>query len=157
MTLSESSTLLKRFRSNPWKFQQTFATPHRNLEAFVAEVVSASHPCESGCLTLDQVPFEPTNLMGLLNSHSISPQYGHGWSITAVGQEEVEAVLYAAFRDAADFIFVPKPSPFAVFADHDDYTTFYAQTRSNLNRVVGGLSRRGFETVQHYERPRPRR
>jgi|SRR5262249_9647243 len=157
MTLSESPALLKKFRKTPWKFQQTFITPHRNLQHFVAEVVSTCLPCQSGCLTLDQVIFEPTNLISLLNSHSIPPQYGHGWSITAEGKHEIEAVLYAAFRDTVDFVFVPKPAPFAIFADHDDFTTFYAHTRSNLNRVAEALTRGGFETVHDYQRPQSRR
>jgi hypothetical protein len=156
MTLSESPALLKKFRKTPWKFQQTFITPHRNLQHFVAEVASACLPCQSGCLTLDKVIFEPTNLISLLNSHSIPPQYGHGWSIAAEGKHEIEAVLYAAFRDTVDFIFVPKPAPFSIFADHDEFTTFYAHTRSNLNRVAKALTRGGFEAVHAYQRPQSR-
>ncbi len=157
MTLSESPAFLKKFRKTPWKFQQTFITPHRNLQHFVAEVVSACLPCRSGCLTLDQVILEPTNLISLFNSYSNPPQYGHGWSITAEEKHEIEAVLYAAFRDTVDFIFVPKPTPFAIFADHDEFTTFYAHTRSNLNRVAEALTRGGFETVPGYQRSQPRR
>jgi hypothetical protein len=156
MTLSESPELLKKFRNTPWKFQQTFITPEKNLETFVAEIVSANS-CESGCLTIDQIIFEPKNLVSLFKSHSIPPQYGHGWSITAEGPAEIEAVLYAALRDWVDFTFVPKPSPFGIFADHDEYTTFYSHTRANLNRVVEALSLRGFTPVPDYKRPRPRR
>lgn len=156
MTLSESPELLRKFRNTPWKFQQTFITPEKNLETFVAEIVSAS-PCQSGCLTIDQIIFEPKNLVNLFNVYSIPLQYGHGWSITAEGPTEVEAVLYAALRDSVDFTFVPKPSPFGIFADHDEYTTFYAHTRANLNRVVEALSLQGFKTVPDYQRPRPRR
>jgi hypothetical protein len=157
MTLSESPEFLKKFRKTPWKFQQTFITPHRNLQHFVAEVVSGSLPCRSGRLTLDQVIFEPTNLISLFNSYSIPPQYGHGWSITAEERQEIEAVLHAAFRDAVDFIFVPTPARFAIFADHDEFTTFYAHTRSNLNRVAEALTRGGFAAVHHYRRLQPRR
>ena len=102
---------------------------------------------------MDQVIFEPTNLISLFSGYSILPQYGHGWSITAEGRHEVEAVLYAALRDAVDFIFVPKPALFAIFADHDNFTTFYAHTRSNLNRVAEALTRGGFESVHDYQRP----
>jgi hypothetical protein len=157
MTVSESPAFLKKFRKTPWKLQQTFITPHRNPQHFVAEIISACLPCRSGCLTLDQVIFEPTNLINLFKSYSISAQYGHGWSITAEGKHETEALLYAALHDAVDFIFVPKPTPFAIFADHDEFTTFYAHTRSNLNRVAEALTRGGFEAVPGYQRPQPRR
>jgi hypothetical protein len=30
-----------------------------------------------------------------------------------------------------------------IYADHDEYTTFYANTRSNLNRVVEALVAQG--------------
>jgi hypothetical protein len=93
MTLSESPASLKRFRKTPWKFQQTFITPHWNLQTFVAEVVSACQPCQSGCITLDQIILEPTNLISVFTSYSISPQYGHGLSITAEGRYEMESVL----------------------------------------------------------------
>ncbi len=124
---------------------------------FVEEVVSACHACQSGCVTLDQIVLEPKNLIGLFSSYSIRPQVGHGWSITAEGRQEMEALLYAAFRDPIDFIFVPKPAPFAIFADHDEFATFYAHTHSNLNRAVGALTRTGFEAVHDYERPQPRK
>jgi hypothetical protein len=34
-----------------------------------------------------------------------------------------------------------------IYADHDEYTTFYASTKSNLNRIVAALSTDGFEQV----------
>jgi hypothetical protein len=156
MTLSESPELLKKFRNTSWRFQQTFITPHSDLEIFVAEVVSAG-PCQSGRLTIDQITFEPTNLIRLFNTYSMPVKHGHGWSITAEDPLEVEAVLYAALRDWVDFSFVPTPAGFGIFADHDEYSTFYAHKRSSLNRVVERLSGRGFKTVADYQRPRPHR
>lgn len=156
MTLSENPGRLKRFRHTSRKFQETFVTPHENLQVFVSEIISARHPFESGCLTLDQGVFEPRNLISLLNGYSIAPRYGRGWSISATGPQEMEAVLYSAFRDAVDFIFVPRPSPFALFADHDEYATFYAHSRSNLNQILENLAARGFQPVRNYEGPTPK-
>ena len=79
------------------------------------------------------------------------PRYECGVSFTATGQEEVRLLLHAIFSDWVDFIFVPEPKSFAIYADHDEYTTFFAHTRSNLNRVVNALSD-GFKTVPEYER-----
>ena len=73
-------------------------------------------------------------------------------SVTAVGRQEVEELLHTTFADWFDFLFVPTPKPFVIYADHDEYTTFYANTRSNLNRVVEALSAQGFESVADYRR-----
>ena len=73
-------------------------------------------------------------------------------SVTAAGQLEVEELLYAAFGDSIDFLFVPSPKPFVIYTDHDEYTTFYANTRSNLSRIVKPLSAEGFEEVTEYRR-----
>jgi hypothetical protein len=64
----------------------------------------------------------------------------------------VVELLEAALSDWIDFIFVPTPKPFVIYADHDEFTTFYANTKSNLNPVVEALSARGFKRVQDYER-----
>jgi hypothetical protein len=151
MTLSEIPGAVKQFRKKAWRFQQTFLTPLENLRAFVTTIVSA-HEFQGGCLTIDQAVFEPKKLIGLLGKHSIQPRYGHGTSITAHSQAEVAELLEAALGDWVDFIFVPVPKPIVIFADHDEYTTFYANTRSHLNRVVTALSAQGFKEIRGYER-----
>lgn len=72
--------------------------------------------------------------------------------MTAVGQQEVEDLLQAAFTDWFDFVFVPTPKPFVIYADHDEYTTFYANTRSNLNRVLTTMSAQGFDQIPEHTR-----
>ena len=78
--------------------------------------------------------------------------YGLDWSVTAEGQREAEALLAAVLGDWIDFLFVPAPKPFVIYADHDEYATFYANTKSNLNRVAQALSAKGVEAVPNYER-----
>lgn len=151
MTLSETPDAVKQFRKKAWRFQQTFATPLENLRAFVATIVS-THEFQGGCLTIDKVIFEPRRLIGLLSNYSIPPRYGHGTSITAHTHAEVSALLEAALGDSIDLIFVPVPKPIVIFADHDEYTTFYANTRSGLSRVVTALTAQGFREIRGYER-----
>jgi hypothetical protein len=151
MTLSEAPGAVKQFRRKAWKFQQTFQTPLRNVGPFVKTIVS-NRGFQKACLTIDQVVFEPENLITLLRNHSISAPCRRGTSLGAVGQEEIVSLLGAAFGDGVDFIFTPEPKPFVIFADHDEYATFFANTRSNLNRVVKDLSAGGFKTVRDYER-----
>ena len=151
MTLSETQASLKQLRRAAPGFQQTFETPFKELKRFVATIVSAGH-LQGGCLTIDQVVFEPTHLIDLLNRYSIPPRYGRGLSLTAVGQDEVEVLLHASFSDSIDFLFFPKPKSFVIYADHDEFTTFYAHTRSNLNRIAKALSGKQVRTIQNYER-----
>ena len=151
MNLSETPSTLKQFRKSPWKFQQTFKTPLNNLQPFVATIISTASP-EIACVTIEQAVFEPKHWIDLLTRHSLSPRYGKGASVTAVGRQEVEELLHTAFTDWFDFLFVPTPKPFVIYADHDEYTTFYANTRSNLNRVVEALVAQGFEQIAEYKR-----
>jgi hypothetical protein len=152
MTLSESPSSLKPLRLNQWKFQRTFHTPLNDLKTFVTTIVSAGDWLKAGSLTIDEVVFEPKHLISLLRSYSITPRYTHGVSFTAANEQEVEALLSAALGDWIDFVFVPNPKPFVIYADHDEYTTFYAQTKSNLNRVTEELKGRGFEMIRDYQR-----
>jgi len=152
MMLSEAPGSLNKFGRTPWKFQQTFHTTRSNLPPFVKTIVSAAQPIQVGCVTIDQWVFEPKHLIDLLSSHLIAPRYAHDISLTASGPEETETLLEAVFSDWIDFIFVPKPKSFVIYADHDEFTTFFAPTRSNLNRVVKPLAGLGFEMVQGYKR-----
>ena len=151
MYVSDTPSALKQIRKSPWKFQQTFKTPLYNLQPFVAAILSAASP-ESACITIEQAVFEPKHWIALLTRYSLPPHYGKGVSVTAVGRREVEELLQTAFTDWFDFLFVPTPKPFVIYADHDEYTTFYANTRSNLNRVVEALSAQGFEEIAEYRR-----
>ena len=114
--------------------------------------MSAAGPLQAGCVTIDEVVFDPKHLLRLLAEYSLPPEYGREWSITAVGEREVGELLQSALSDWIDFFFVPMPKPFVMYADHDEYTTIYANTRSNLNRVIARLSEQGFERIQDYQR-----
>jgi hypothetical protein len=151
MTLSETPGSLNQIRRAAPKFQRTFATPLDDLQRFVAAIVCAGQ-IEGGCLTVDQVVLEPVHLIDLLKHYSLPPQYGRGLSLIAACQDEVKALLHAAFSDSIDFLFIPKPKPFTMYADHDEFTTFYAHTRSQLNRIAKVLSDQGVKTIQNYER-----
>jgi hypothetical protein len=152
MTLSEDPGSLKRFRRTPWRFQQTFLTPLKNLQPFVAAIVSAHERIQAGCVTIDQVVFEPKHLNALLVKHALPTQPGKGWSLVGSGEPEVAELLEATLSDWLDFIFVPTPKPFVMYADHDECTTFCANRKSSLNPVVKALLKKGFEKIKNYER-----
>ncbi len=152
MTQVESTGLLKRFRNTPWKFQKTFLTPLKDLPHFVATILSTHESIQTGCVTVDQVVFDPKCLSAMLAKHSLSAQITRDFSITAHGRVEIAELLEAALSDSLEFIFVPTPKPFVIYADHDEYTTVYANTKSNLNSVVRPLLAQGFKTDEDYER-----
>ena len=153
MTLSEVPGGLKRFRRSPWRFQTTFRTPLKELQPFVATIIAAHDAPQTGRVTIEQIVFDPKHLNALLAKHSLpARQYGTDWSLVASGSEEVAELLETALSDWIDFIFVPTPKPFVIYADHDEYVTFYANTKSNLNSVVHALSGQGFKRVEGYER-----
>ena len=152
MTLSEAPGSLKCFRRTPWAFQQTFNTPLRNLSPFVATITSAHGLFVAASITIDEAVFEPKHLLDLLVKNSLPARYGRDVTFVASSNEEVQALLQAALSDWIDFIFIPTPKPFVIYADHDEYTTFYANTRSNLSRVTDALSRQGFKIIKDYER-----
>jgi hypothetical protein len=151
MTLSAISGSLKRLRNVTWRFQQTFRTPLRNLSPFVATIISARQQIEGGTLTIDSIVFEPKNLNALLAGFSLPPALQRESFIEAVGCQEAGALLQAALSDWVDFWFLPSPKPFVIYADHDEYITFFASSKSNLSGVVEPLSKQGFTTVD-YER-----
>lgn len=152
MNISDTLGALKQFRKSAWRFQRTFKTPPlKNLHPFVTSIVSASK-LQTACITIEAVVFEPKHLIEILTRHSLPAQYKSGTSVTATGQEGIEELLHAALSDWVDFLFIPTPKPFVIFADHDEYTTFYANTRSNLNRVAEPLSTNGFQEVSGYKR-----
>lgn len=114
--------------------------------------MSAYESLEQASAIVDQVVFEPKHLLELLDKHSLPPQYIAGSCYTAIGSSEAKELLQAALSDWVDFLFLPTPKPFVIYADHDEYITFYANTKSNLNRVVQPLAAKKFTAIPNYSR-----
>jgi hypothetical protein len=152
MIASEGLEVLEHFCKNPWEFQRTFATPLENLQSFVDTIVSAAGPLQSGALTIEQVVFDPKDLAGMLANYSILPRFRRGFCLTAAGTQEVNELVRVVLGEWIDFLFIPEPKSFAIYTDHDEYTTFYAHTRTNLDRIVRALSDQGFKAIPNYER-----
>lgn len=115
-------------------------------------IVLAITELRGGSLTIDQAIFEPKELIELLRTNSVPTRYSHDTSFTLSNADEVASVLQVVFQGWIDFIFIPEPKTFAIYADHEEYATFFAHSRSNLNRVVSPLEMRGFKAVQNYAR-----
>ncbi len=149
--LSEQPKEIQHFRARPWPFQQTFKTPLKDLNRFVATFLTP-FSFEKGALSTDEVVFEPKNLLHLLSNNSLSVENQFHLTIGAEGRDAVADLLQAALGDWVDFVFVPSPEILAIYADHDEYTTFYARDDVTLKKVASGLGTSGFQAVLNYTR-----
>ncbi|MFO1523436.1 MAG: hypothetical protein U1F77_03995 [Kiritimatiellia bacterium] len=97
---------------------------------------------------IDAIVFEPRHLHALLSANSLPLDIQGETCIEAGGPRDVEALLIAALGDPVDFWFVPTPKTFVIYADHDEYATFFAISKSNLNAAVTPLLENGFKQVE---------
>lgn len=106
---------------------------------------------ETAYVVIDEVVFAPQRLGALLAKHFLPPvQLVRDSVLTANSRGEVAELLEASLADGIDFAFVPTPKPFVIYADHDEYTTLFANTKSNLS--VSPLLKSEFKEIQNYER-----
>ncbi len=152
MKLTHTPGALKKFRRTPWRHQQTIGRPVVDeLQRFVSKIVrTENRQIEQAALTLDNGVFGIERIAGLVRAPKES--LGHESTILAETGDEAEALLLAAFMDGPDFILVPKPRPFVIYADHDDWITFYANTTSHLNGIIRPLVDAGFRLVEDWRR-----
>jgi len=152
MTISNTPGTIKKFKRTAWRSQMTFYTPLQKLDVFVPAIFSTLQPIREATVTIDRYVFEPKNTVALITKYLGPEQLQRDTSITALGHDKVQELLRAAFSDWLDFVFVPTLKLFLIYADHDEFATFYANTKSNLQRIRSSLLAKGFEQVQNYER-----
>lgn len=142
---------IQRFRAAPWLFQRTFKTPLKDLERFVSTFL-APYSFELGALSTEEVVFEPKDILNLLAHHSVQVNNCYDFTIEAEGQRAIADLLQAALGDWVDFVFVSSPGLLAIYADHDEYTTFYTRDDTTLKSLASELESAGFEPVPGYTR-----
>lgn len=148
ISASVNPALLKKFRRTPWGFQQTFKTPLNRLDEFVSAIDVAVEGFNAGRLLVAEATFPSKHLIKLLVFESVGLAVNQGLAIDAPTGEDAKALLKAALADWLDFAFIPRPKTFVIFADHDEFTTFFAASQSNLNKVVAPLLATGFEAAK---------
>ena len=151
MRLYESSSTLKQYRGTTWQFQQTFQAPLTDLERFVDIIMGAIPHADGAIAVLEQVVFEPRyNLLSLYAKYSF-PAKWYGGDATIEAQNEAEAgeLLQAVLGECIDFLFVPTPERFVIYADHDQYITFLAHQEVQLSSVVDDLTAAKFRPVDY--------
>lgn len=143
---------LKKFQETPGRFQRTFHTPLKTLPSFVTAILSAFDEVHSGTLTIDEVVFQPTALEALLSRNGLPVDLPCDTSIIAENDAEIESLLVAAFSEWVDFLFVSLPESFVLYADHDEYATFFAASQSKLSALEAMLTKHGFTAIENYTR-----
>ena len=150
MTITPTPGALKKFRRTPWRFQQTVKRPDPgDLERFVSAIISAHGSLGAATVTIDAVIFDTVRMSGLCPAGT---GLTHDVSLAARSVEEAQELLVATFWDGPDFICIPTPKPFVFYADHDDWITFYANTKAHLNHVIEVLASYGYKIVQNWQR-----
>lgn len=151
MRIDSNLGSLKRLRRQIGPFQRTFQTPLDRLPAFAAWLLDGE-PLRSAAVTLEEVVFPPKSLTALLASHGLTADYVSGLTIVAEGPQECTALLTAALGDWLDFYFLPEPSRFLLYADHDEHTTVFAARKASLARIGTAMARGGFSEIEGYVR-----
>ncbi|MCL4177148.1 MAG: hypothetical protein KJ072_05325 [Verrucomicrobia bacterium] len=150
MTATPTPGAIKKFRRTPWRFQQTVERPDAGeLERFVSTIITAHGGLEAATVTIDSVILDTVRMSALCPDGAALT---HDVSLVAQSPAEAKALLCAAFWDGPDFICIPTPKPFVFYADHDDWITFYANTKSHLNHVIEPLASHGYKLVKKWER-----
>jgi hypothetical protein len=151
--LSERTEEIRRFHADPWHFQQSVETPLQDLNRFVSVILGRCE-WEKATLSSDEVVFEPRDILELLARSSISVENYWDLNLDAEGLESIAELLEAALGDSVDFVFLPFPESIAIYADHDEYTTFYCKDQSVLADLTSKLVQAGFEPISDYIRGR---
>lgn len=152
MKFLETPGAIKKFGRTSWKFQVTFQTPLKALESFVSVILGQDTGIQRGTLTVHEVVFEADKLQALIPSGGDSLVIGKDSCFEAEGRTEVGKLLNAAFGEWVDFLFVPDPRPFVIYADHDEYTTFFFNSKSGISQLGEGLVKSGVRQVHDYQR-----
>ncbi len=144
-------------RVNPAQFthypQRTFRTALESLPKFTAGLLSGQPSLASATVLVEGVVFVPRHLHGLMARNRLSGRCTPGLTITAIGAKECASLLRACLGDWVDFYYLPEPSRFVLFADHDEYTTVFSDETEILVQISSEMARSGFEEITDYVRP----
>ncbi len=152
MKFVQTSGTMKKFGRTAWRFQATFQTSLKSLDSFVGAILSLEPAIERGTMTVDATAFDPEPLRRLIPDAPPSLLIARDFCFEAEGGAEVHALLVAAFASWTDFSFVPTPKPFVIYADHDEYATFYANSRGCISRISDALTKAGVRQALDYRR-----
>jgi hypothetical protein len=158
MKISVQSSKGWRLRESPFPCQQTYSTPlvdrsdpanRSNLSRFVRSILAPFEvrTCE---LWIEQIIFEPTELIWYLRGCGITTDEGqlNHAVLQAENETEVYSLLECALGQWTDFVLFPSPKEFAIYADHDEFTTIFAADIEALDSIRLAMKQEGFKEIE---------
>jgi hypothetical protein len=151
MRMSLANTSGWRFREAPFSLQQTYVTPLKELPRFVETLVQP-FALEKASACIELFVFEPTQLIWYLRGFGIRTDEGELNRATLQAENRTEALdlLECMLAQWADFAFIPSPEGFAVYADHDEYTTVFTEDAEALASIHEAMCSLGFKAVDNW-------
>ena len=137
-----------RLREPPLPFQKTYATPLSDLPKFVRTIL-APFEVTDGAIHIEQIIFKPNELIWYMRRLGIVTDEGqlNRATLQAANKQEALTLLECVLGQWTDFAFLPSPKQFAIYADHDEYTTVFTASVEMLNTLHSDMSREGFKEV----------
>lgn len=152
VTLGHVGDQVTRFKATPPRYEQTFLTPMNDLPRFVSTLLSPFTEQEATVL-IDTVVFVPYELLGYLAAEGFTPQeFLRDVQITASGEHTPPSLLEATLSESIDFLFLPVSGKFALYADHDEFTTLFSDDLSVIEAIQNTMSKADFEFIDSYKR-----
>lgn len=128
----------------------TFSAEGDRYGKFFSAIISALSKSTGAMVTIAQVDTGTPFLNKLLCVDESTISLERGTTIEAECHNEIEPLLDAAFRDGNDFLFVPTPKRFLIYED-DGFTTFFANSKANLNLIAQPLGQLGFGIIRNWQ------
>lgn len=151
MKMSLEPTKGWRLRSAPFEFQQTYHTPLHDLPLFVHSLLAPFTFTEAD-LRIETWVLTPEAFMEFLRTFGIATSAGNlnGATVHAESHSEAQTLLEHALSDWMDFAFLPTSTDFAIYADHDEYTTVFTKTPQALSSLSQGMTKQGFKLISDW-------
>jgi hypothetical protein len=140
-----------RLREQPFPFQQTYVTPLGELPRFVSTLL-APFEVNEGALWIEQIIFEPKELIWYLRGRGFVHNEGQLNSAILQPENRAEAceLLECVLGQWTDFAFIPVPKNFAIYADHDEYTTIFTASGEALSLVRSNMKLEAFKEADDW-------
>jgi hypothetical protein len=152
LALGNVGDRITRFKAAPPKYEQTFTTPLDDLSRFANTLLSPFMEREATVL-IDTVVFKPYELLEYLAAEGFTPEQNlREVQITANGEHSPADLLEATLSEWIDFLFLPASGKFALYADHDEWTTVVSDDLSVIEAIQNAMAKADFKFIDSYKR-----
>ena len=152
MNITDANSNYLKFRKSPLPFQCTFKSPLKDLERFVGVFDSVFTEISSGQAYISSIVFEPKKTNSMLSHHGLLERLKPGCTVEAISNQECSTLLETLLSDWVDFLYIPSPRKYVVFADHDEFCTFYCAKKGGVSKIAAALKDKGYGEVSEFKR-----